>query len=90
MPSLEISGLALFCLLAPLLLLWLALITERALRRARPSADHGRLASWRHPWPGPLGRLLDIVANSRLARALGELLPPVAFRSDITNVIYVN
>jgi hypothetical protein len=73
-----------------LLVVWLAAVAEQVLRRARPDARHGRLAPWRHPWPAPAGRLLDLLANSRLARAYCEWLPPVAFLSDITDVIYVN
>jgi hypothetical protein len=74
----------------PLLLLWLALVTEEVLRRARPDAAHGRWAPWRHPWPGPAGRAIDAVANSRFLRALAEWAPLVGLRSDITDVIYVN
>jgi hypothetical protein len=37
-----------------------------------------------------LGRLLNLLANSRLARAFGEWLPPLALASDITHVIYAN
>jgi hypothetical protein len=73
-----------------LLLVWLALVAELVLRRARPSEKHGRLAPWRHPWSGPLGRALDKLANSRLLRTYCEWLPPLAFLSDITDVIYVN
>lgn len=73
-----------------LLLAWLALVTEQVLRRARPDEAHGRMAPWRHPWRGPVGRFLDVVANSRLLRAYGEWLPPLVFLSDITDVIYVN
>ncbi|HEY7155946.1 MAG TPA: DUF2071 domain-containing protein [Gemmataceae bacterium] len=73
-----------------LLLVWLALVAEQVLRRARPDEKHGRLASWRHPWRGPAGRALDMAANSRLLRAYCEWLPPLAFLSDITDVIYVN
>jgi hypothetical protein len=73
-----------------LLLVWLALVAEQVLRRARPDEKHGRLAPWRHPWRGPAGRALDAVANSRLLRAYCEWLPPLAFLSDITDVIYVN
>ncbi len=74
----------------PLLLVWLAVVTEQVLRRARPDETHGRLAPWRHPWRGMVGRLLNLVANSRLLRAYSEWLPGVAFLSDITDVIYVN
>ncbi len=73
-----------------LLLAWLAVAAEQVLRRARPEETHGRLAPWRHPGRGPVGRALDVLANSRLLRAYCEWLPPVAFVSDITDVIYVN
>ena len=73
-----------------LLLAWLAIVAELVLRRARPDEAHGRLAPWRHPWRGPFGRMFDLIANSRLLRAYCEWLPPVAFLSDITDVIYVN
>src|SRR5207253_9320970 len=73
-----------------LYLIWLAAVTERVLRRARPDEAHGRLAPWRHPWNGLAGRALDVVANSRFLRAFGEWAPPVSFVSDITDVIYCN
>jgi hypothetical protein len=73
-----------------LLLFWLAAVAEQVLRRARPDAKHGRLAPWRHPWPGMAGRALEVLANSRLLRAYGEWLPPLAFLSDINDVFYVN
>jgi hypothetical protein len=73
-----------------LLLLWLALVAEQVLRRARPNEKHGRMAAWRHPWRGFAGRCLEVLANSRLVRAYCEWLPTVAFLSDITDVIYVN
>jgi hypothetical protein len=73
-----------------LLLTWLAAAGECVHRRCRPDADHGRLAPWRHPTGGVLGRILECLANSRLARAAGELAPPVAFCSDIRDVLYVN
>ncbi len=73
-----------------LLLLWMALVVEQVLRRARPDEKHGRMAPWRHPWRGIAGRALEVLANSRLLRAYCEWLPPVAFLSDITDVIYVN
>jgi hypothetical protein len=74
----------------PLLLVWLAVVTEQVLRRARPNQTHGRMAPWHHPWRGVAGRLLDLAANSRLLRTYCEWLPTVAFLSDITDVIYVN
>jgi hypothetical protein len=73
-----------------LFLIWLAAVTEQVLRRARPDEPHGRLAPWRHPWNGLLGRGIDLLANSRFLRALGEWAPPVSFVSDITDVIYCN
>jgi hypothetical protein len=73
-----------------LLLFWLALVAEQVLRRARPDEKHGRMAPWRHPWRGPAGRVLEVLANSRLLRAYCEWLPSLAFLSDITDVIYVN
>jgi hypothetical protein len=73
-----------------LLLAWLAAANECVLRRCRPDAAHGRLAPWRHPTGGALGRALECLANSRLARAAAELAPPVAFASDIRDVFYVN
>jgi hypothetical protein len=69
---------------------WLILVAEQVLRRARPAEAHGRLAPWRHHSSGLLGRCLDALANSRVLRALAEWLPVPAFRSDITDVIYVN
>jgi hypothetical protein len=73
-----------------LLMLWLILVTECVLRRARPTEPHGRQAPWRYPRRGLAGFVLDAIANSRLARAVGEWFPPVAFVSDITDVIYIN
>lgn len=72
-----------------LLLLWFAVVTELVLRRARPDTSSGRYAPWRYPHRGP-GRLFEVLANSRFVRAYCELLSVPAFRSDITNVIYVN
>jgi hypothetical protein len=73
-----------------LLLVWMALATEQVLRRARPDEKHGRMAPWRHPGRGLIGRTMEVLANSRLLRAYCEWFPPVAFLSDITDVIYVN
>jgi hypothetical protein len=69
---------------------WLGLVTERVLLRSRPHEPHGRLARWRHPRGGIVGRLCDVFANSRLFGAILEPLPEVEMRSDITNVVYVN
>jgi hypothetical protein len=73
-----------------LLEVWLILVAEQVLRRSRPDEAHGRLAVWRHPWRGPIGRAVDVVASSRFVRALCEWLPTLAFRSDIRDVIYCN
>jgi hypothetical protein len=69
---------------------WFALVAEQVLRRARPDAAHGRYAPWRHPGRGPIARGLDVIGNSRFARASAEWLPPLAMESDITDVVYVN
>jgi hypothetical protein len=74
----------------PLLLLWLALVTEEVLKRSRPPQNHGWFAPWKHPWGGPLGWLLSSIAQSRFLRTCGEWVPMLALRSDITDVIYVN
>jgi hypothetical protein len=73
-----------------LLEVWLILVTEQILRRARPDEPHGRLAPWRHFSLGISARMLNVLANSRLVRAFAEWGPVPAFRSDITDVIYVN
>jgi hypothetical protein len=73
-----------------LLEVWLILVAEQVLRRSRLAATHGRLAPWRHPWPGPAGRALDMAGNSLFLRAACEWLPVPAFRSDIRDVIYCN
>ncbi|HEX4125507.1 MAG TPA: hypothetical protein VHY37_12325, partial [Tepidisphaeraceae bacterium] len=73
-----------------LLLLWLAGVAELVLRRSRPDALMGRYAMFRHPATGLLGRICDVLANARLARAVGEHLPALALASDITDVIYAN
>jgi hypothetical protein len=73
-----------------LLLVWLAAVAEQVLRRARPDARSGVHAPWRYPERGPLGRAADLLAGSRLARALCVPLPVPAFASDITDVVYVS
>ena len=69
-----------------LLAIWLWLVSDRVLARSRLPQPHGRYALWRHP----SSRIATIIANSLTFRAFGEWLPAVAFRSDITDVIYVN
>jgi hypothetical protein len=73
-----------------LLLVWVFAVGEVVMRRARPDETFGRSAPWHAPVPGPVGWALDLAANSRFVRAFGELVPVVAFRSDIRDVIYVN
>lgn len=63
---------------------------ERRLRGLRPDGAHGRLARWRHPAGGLVGWVCEVLANSRALRAFCSLLPVAAFRSDITDVVYVN
>ena len=70
--------------------IWLGLVTEEVLKRARPDEPHGRLARWRHPGSSVLARLADMLANSRLFGALLEPIPELEMRSDITDVVYVN
>ncbi len=69
---------------------WLGLVTEQVLRRARPDERFGRLAPWRFPRRGIVGRAVDAFANSRLFGALLEPLPELEMRSDIRDVVYVN
>lgn len=73
-----------------MLQLWLGLVAEKVLFRARPDEPFGRLARWRHPGSSPLARVADGFANSRFFGALLEPLPELPMRSDITDVIYVN
>src|SRR5258708_18423353 len=73
-----------------LMLVWFSVVTELVLRRSRPNSHFGRMALWVHPGHDLVGQFLNALANSRLARAFGEWLPPVAFVSNITNVLYVN
>jgi hypothetical protein len=73
-----------------LLQVWLGLVTEAVLRRARPYEPYGRLAAWRHPNGGFFARVADAFANSRLFGAILEPLPELAMKSDITDVVYVS
>lgn len=73
-----------------LLQVWLGLVSEQVLRRARPDERFGRLSPWRFPRRGWIGRALDAFANSRLFGALLEPLPELEMRSDIREVVYVN
>lgn len=73
-----------------LLEVWLWLVTEAVLRRARPDTLAGRHAPWRHPGRGIVAAAADFVANSRVAEALLEPLPVPSMVSDIVEVVYVN
>ena len=73
-----------------LLLAWLTSVTEQVLRRSRPTTPHGQWAAWRHPGAGWLARACDVIANSRLVRAVGGWVPFVALASDVTDAVYVN
>lgn len=72
------------------MMLWFCTVTELVLRRSRPNSLNGRMAIWVHPRRHIFASLLNWLATSRLARTYGEYVPPLAFMSDITNVIYVN
>ncbi|PWT93814.1 MAG: hypothetical protein C5B54_01305 [Acidobacteria bacterium] len=69
-----------------LLELWFILVAEEVFRRWRPETEYGRYSRWRHPKYS----IYNSIANSHFLRAWGELLPTIAFRSDIRDVIYVN
>jgi hypothetical protein len=73
-----------------LLEIWLWLVCEEVFGRSRPAGPHGRYAAWRHPAAGPLGWLATKIGGSHTLRAFGAWAPPVAFRSDISDVLYVN
>lgn len=75
-----------------LLLTWIAAVGEAVLRRTRPDTPPftGVYAPWRHPSQSIVGKLVNLLATSRFARAVCRMLPLFAFRSDITDVIYVN
>ena len=73
-----------------LLMVWLVMVTERVLRRARPDTTVGGLAPWRFPTHHGYTAPINTFANSRLARQIGRLLPALAMRSEITDVIYIN
>ncbi len=73
-----------------LLQVWLVMVTEKVLKRARPEESWGRLARWKYPGAGPFARAFDYLANSRFMGALLEPLPEITMRSDISHVVYVN
>lgn len=68
---------------------WILAVLDRVLARSRPEQAHGRMARWRHP-SSFLRWIVDPLSNSRALRALCERMPGLAFRSDITDVVYVN
>lgn len=69
---------------------WFVEVLELVLLRSRSDAAYGPFMAWRAPRPGVLGSLATIAANSRVVRAVCELLPGVPFDSDITDVVYIN
>jgi hypothetical protein len=69
---------------------WFVLVIERVLRRARPDTPHGRDAPWKYPRRGAFARAFEAIANSRFVRSLTAYAPVLEFRSDITDVVYVN
>jgi uncharacterized protein YqjF (DUF2071 family) len=69
---------------------WIALVAEETLWFTRPPPPHGRWAEWRAPREGAFGRAMTTAANSQFIRKLCSLLPVLDFRSDITEVVYVN
>jgi hypothetical protein len=73
-----------------LLMVWLAVAAEVILWHTRAGAKHGRWAPWREPRRGALATVTEALANSRFVHQLCALLPVVDFRSDITDVVYVN
>ncbi len=73
-----------------LLQVWLVMVTEKVLQRARPEEPWGRLARWKYPGAGPVARTFDWLANSRFMGALLEPLPELTMRSNISHVVYVN
>jgi hypothetical protein len=73
-----------------MLQVWLGLVTEHVLLRRRPYEPFGRLALWRHPGQGLWPRLLDLLSNGRLPRALLGVVPSISMRSEITDVVYVS
>ncbi len=72
------------------LMIWLASVTEIVLLRRRPVTPYGRHALARYPATGLLACSWNLLANSRVARALIGLIPALPMDSDITDVIYVN
>ena len=75
------------------LMLWFATISECVLRRSRPTSSGSPCntrGKWRHPGSGVFPQLCELVANSHLARRLGQYIPAASMSSDITDVIYIN
>ncbi|HZW07266.1 MAG TPA: hypothetical protein VFF65_09085 [Phycisphaerales bacterium] len=75
-----------------LLMVWLAWVGEGVFRIARSVVDAPLRGSWTR-WRlgrGRLGRRIETLANSRLAREAARLLPSLAMRSDVQDVVYIN
>ena len=69
---------------------WLWLACEAVLARSRRRETTGRYAPWVHSASGVRGRVLTTIGKSHVLHAVGSWLPPIALRSDITDVVYVN
>ncbi len=87
-PAVRISGgnAVGFCLM----IAWFVVSAELVLRRARPFTTYGIHANWRSPYSSSVGTIIDLIANSRLLRAFGELPPVLAYASEISDVVYMN
>jgi Uncharacterized conserved protein (COG2071) len=72
------------------LMIWLASVTEIVLLRRRPVTRFGRYAKARYPSDGPFAWSWNLIANSRLAKAIVGGIPALAMESDMTDVVYVN
>ncbi|MBL0186075.1 MAG: DUF2071 domain-containing protein [Candidatus Obscuribacter sp.] len=73
-----------------LMMIWFVLVFEVVLRRSRPEAPFGGMSGWRYPGGGIVGAALNMVANSRALRYVGEMMPFTPLVSDIENVVYIN
>jgi hypothetical protein len=70
--------------------LWLLLVCEQVMRQTRPRIPVGDYAPWRYPFPGLVGTVMEWLANSWVVREVGRLFPNLMFKSEITDVVYVN
>lgn len=75
-----------------LLMVWLVWVSELVFRRARPvlGVMRGSASAWRHPGGGIVARGVELLANSRVARAVGVMLPSFGMSSDVEDVVYMN